>query len=369
MPVQVTYPGVYIQEEPSGVRTITGVSTSVALFVGMAARGPMNAAVNLLSFADFERAYGSDTVVSEITDQARQFFLNGGSQAYVIRIAANARASAADLQNEDGAAVLRLTAAEAGRIGDTIRVEVNYATAQPEATFNLVVSRETIDPTGVPVQVETETIGELSMDPAAARFVETTVAQESRLVRAAVQAAAPAAFAGYSMSGRADAGGGGAGTLALDALNAELLTLGNVGRLQVSVDQGPFAPVTLNGPLGRPDRPPERDQRRVHRSGRRHRNVVSQAIPGGAEEAAAHPQQRRGRKGADPAGHEHRRRRTDAAGNGQWRARSRWPRGPAPRPDRPVRQPRRRSTAPTQPGSTASPASCGRTRRTSPTSS
>src|SRR3954452_14461420 len=192
MSVQVTYPGVYIQEEPSGVRTITGVSTSVALFVGMAARGPMNAAVNLLSFSDFERAYGSDTVVSELTDQARQFSLNGGSQAYVIRIAANARASAADLQNEDGVAVLRLTAAEAGRIGDTIRVEVNYATAQPEATFNLVVSREIIDPTGVPVQVDTETIGELSMDPAAARFVETTVAQESRLVRATVQAAGPA---------------------------------------------------------------------------------------------------------------------------------------------------------------------------------
>ena len=27
MPVQVSYPGVYIQEEPSGVRTITGVQT------------------------------------------------------------------------------------------------------------------------------------------------------------------------------------------------------------------------------------------------------------------------------------------------------------------------------------------------------
>ena len=34
MPVQVSYPGVYVQEEPSGVQTITGVSTSIALFVG-----------------------------------------------------------------------------------------------------------------------------------------------------------------------------------------------------------------------------------------------------------------------------------------------------------------------------------------------
>ena len=150
MPVQVTYPGVYIQEEPSGVRTITGVSTSVALFVGMAARGPMNAAVNLLSFADFERTYGSDTVVSEITDQARQFFLNGGSQAYVIRIAANAHAVRGRPAQRGGVAVLRLTAAEAGRIGDTIRVEVNYATAQPEADVQSRRLARDHRPTGVP---------------------------------------------------------------------------------------------------------------------------------------------------------------------------------------------------------------------------
>ena len=30
MPVTPTYPGVYIEELPSGVRTITGVATSIA---------------------------------------------------------------------------------------------------------------------------------------------------------------------------------------------------------------------------------------------------------------------------------------------------------------------------------------------------
>jgi Bacteriophage tail sheath protein len=33
MPVQVTYPGVYVQEVSSGVRTLTGVSTSIAVSV------------------------------------------------------------------------------------------------------------------------------------------------------------------------------------------------------------------------------------------------------------------------------------------------------------------------------------------------
>jgi phage tail sheath protein FI len=36
MPVTPTYPGVYVQEVPSGVRTIAGVATSIAVFVGQA---------------------------------------------------------------------------------------------------------------------------------------------------------------------------------------------------------------------------------------------------------------------------------------------------------------------------------------------
>ena len=36
MPATLTYPGVYIEEVPSGVRTITGVATSITAFVGRA---------------------------------------------------------------------------------------------------------------------------------------------------------------------------------------------------------------------------------------------------------------------------------------------------------------------------------------------
>ena len=55
MPVTTTYPGVYIEEIPSGVRTITGVPTSIAAFVGSAQRGPVNKATFITSFADYER--------------------------------------------------------------------------------------------------------------------------------------------------------------------------------------------------------------------------------------------------------------------------------------------------------------------------
>jgi Bacteriophage tail sheath protein len=61
MPVQVTHPGVYVQGVPSGVRTFTGVSTSIAMFMGMAKRGRLNAPARVLRLTDNERAFGSDT--------------------------------------------------------------------------------------------------------------------------------------------------------------------------------------------------------------------------------------------------------------------------------------------------------------------
>ena len=87
MAVTLAQPGVYIEEIPSGVRTITGVATSIGLFIGWAARGPVNESKRIFSFADFEREYGVLDRRSFLGYAVRQFFDNGGSDAYVIRIA------------------------------------------------------------------------------------------------------------------------------------------------------------------------------------------------------------------------------------------------------------------------------------------
>ena len=58
MPATLTYPGVYIEEIPSGVRTITGVATSITAFIGRARRGPVNEPVIINAFGDFERIFG-----------------------------------------------------------------------------------------------------------------------------------------------------------------------------------------------------------------------------------------------------------------------------------------------------------------------
>ena len=47
MPVTVSYPGVYVQEAASGARAVAGVATSIAMFIGMAERGPIDTPTRL----------------------------------------------------------------------------------------------------------------------------------------------------------------------------------------------------------------------------------------------------------------------------------------------------------------------------------
>lgn len=95
MPVALSYPGVYIEEVASGVRTITGVPTSIAAFIGRATRGQVNKAITINGFGDFERIFGGLWLQSHLGFAVRDFFLNGGGQAIIVRL------FAADLSEAD----------------------------------------------------------------------------------------------------------------------------------------------------------------------------------------------------------------------------------------------------------------------------
>jgi uncharacterized protein len=86
MPVAISYPGVYIEEIPSGVRTITGVATSITAFLGVTIKGPENEPVMVNSFGDFDRRFGGLAVNSPLSYAVRDFYLNGGSQALIVRL-------------------------------------------------------------------------------------------------------------------------------------------------------------------------------------------------------------------------------------------------------------------------------------------
>lgn len=86
---RVTYPGVYIQEVKSDVRTIIGVATATTAFLGRALRGPVDQPIVINSFGDFDRTYGGIWRASNLGYAVRDFFLNGGSQAVIVRLYRN----------------------------------------------------------------------------------------------------------------------------------------------------------------------------------------------------------------------------------------------------------------------------------------
>jgi uncharacterized protein len=95
MTVSVSYPGVYIDEVSSGVRTIAGVSTSIALFAGWSAKGAVDEAVRINNFTEFEREFGGLDARSLLGYAVKHFFANGGGDAYVLRLASTGAVGAA----------------------------------------------------------------------------------------------------------------------------------------------------------------------------------------------------------------------------------------------------------------------------------
>ncbi|MDB5028876.1 MAG: phage tail protein [Candidatus Eremiobacteraeota bacterium] len=191
MPVAVTYPGVYIEEVPSGVRTITGVGTSIAAFVDTFAAGPLNHAVEVFGFADFERIFGGLSSTSEASYGISQFFLNGGTQAYVIRVTsatpANAAVAAVVVLEDQvkGTPLLTATAVDPGAWGNDVRIDVDYNTADPTKQFNLTVTELTSGGTGV---AATESFRNLVIDPAQPNDAAAVVNAGSQLIRLAESA-------------------------------------------------------------------------------------------------------------------------------------------------------------------------------------
>ena len=86
MPVSLTHPGVFFQEVPSGAQPIQGVPTSITAFIGRANRGLVNEAKVINSFAEYERFFGGLDLNSSLSFSVQDYFLNGGSQAIIVRL-------------------------------------------------------------------------------------------------------------------------------------------------------------------------------------------------------------------------------------------------------------------------------------------
>jgi phage tail sheath protein FI len=177
MPVTLTYPGVYIEEIPSGVRTITGVATSITSFIGRALRGQVNEPVTINSLGDFERIFGGLWVESPMSYAVKDFYLNGGSQAIIVRLHNGAAAATISLPTGANAPndALPLIAANVGAWGNNLSATVDHKTKDPNNPnlFNL-----TITETGGTI----EKFLNVSIDATDALYVPRMLKQSSTLV-------------------------------------------------------------------------------------------------------------------------------------------------------------------------------------------
>ncbi|WP_086738863.1 phage tail sheath C-terminal domain-containing protein [Erythrobacter colymbi] len=149
------YPGVYIQEVPSGVRTITGASTAILAIAGHFPRGPVDRPVRVTSWSDVERNFGGIDRRYEAAYALQEFFLQGGTQAWVARIAF--RDAGIVLTTTETAMTVRARATGTG--GNAIEVRITHTNG---GNFNLQVRDGNAGPF-------TE-YNDLSTDPLSSRF-------------------------------------------------------------------------------------------------------------------------------------------------------------------------------------------------------
>ena len=226
MPVALLQPGVYIEELSSGVRTITGVATSIALFIGWAARGPADRALRLSSFSDYERFYGGLDSRTLLGHAVRHFYDNGGSDAYVLRIAdaATAKTAACDIGD------LHIPASSPGVWAKDYSIKLTQR-AGDATRFSIDVIKP------VPNNAVVESFANLSMTANDARYAPAVINRRSAYVDNLTTASATTPANATAALDAATKGADGTLLAAADAaFRAALLALFNVGGAADRID-------------------------------------------------------------------------------------------------------------------------------------
>ena len=176
MPQTLTFPGVYIEEVPSGVRPITGVATSITAFIGRALRGPVDEAIVITSYGDFERIYGGLWLDSNLGYAVSDFYRNGGTTAIIVRVHKTKANDTASMTLGSGNRALALQAASPGAWGSKLSATIDDDVSDPSDTslFNLTVTDGGTN--------KSEVFRNVSFDPASARRVDLVLAAQSTLV-------------------------------------------------------------------------------------------------------------------------------------------------------------------------------------------
>lgn len=203
------HPGVYLEEIPSGVKPIEGVSTSIAAFIGATVRGPVETPILIRNWDEYVRVFGGfadyQSCFSDAQWQTREikttlaglamtlaaqnYFLNGGRESYFVRVADCGTEDEEDKKEEDppkssayvtvqtqatGAKVW-LKAAAPGMWGNSLRYKIEPDGRRFMLSIGYVDDEKR--------WVTAETFPNLSMDPTDPNYAPRAVKETSNLVR------------------------------------------------------------------------------------------------------------------------------------------------------------------------------------------
>ena len=157
---------------------IARAPTAVTAFVGRTLKGPVNRALAIANFGEFQQHFGGLWQPSTVAYAVEQFFENGGRHAYVVRVANGARPPTLTLRA--GVEELRLQGINPGS-REYLRASVDYDGIRAEESdlFNLVVQRLRAAPSE---QIEDQEIFRRVSIAARAERAIRDVLLESRLV-------------------------------------------------------------------------------------------------------------------------------------------------------------------------------------------
>jgi uncharacterized protein len=187
----LSYPGVYVDEISSGVRPLEAATTSTTAFVGLTEMGPTDAS-RITNWTEFQRLYGSFFSDSFLAHSVFQYFNNGGSQCYVVRVVRSDSATASvTVQNRAAVPVAGWTfsARNSGEWGNSLLLTIDEGTENPGQEFRLSVRRQTdaaVVPRNFLDTAPLETLDNLSADPNDPNYAPAVLAQNSTLISARV---------------------------------------------------------------------------------------------------------------------------------------------------------------------------------------
>jgi len=195
MPVTTSYPGIYIEELPSTSRTIAAAPTSLTVFIGYThpfKTKQFNKPVRIFNFADYEREFGglyrNQYLDNSVAYAVQQFFLNGGSDAYVVGLEPG-------FHSLPGYTYVEAFAAAQAAVGSLVFEALEPTDASSVMTVavsntSVVAPPKTADIT-ITYGSRVETYRNVSLLPGSPDFIETRINGISGLVTVSKASGAP----------------------------------------------------------------------------------------------------------------------------------------------------------------------------------